>query len=373
MNIRQTLPSLTIKGKTIAAPIIQGGMGVGVSLFPLASAVAAEGGVGVVSSAALDRLVSQRTGVKHTTYEAVFDEISRAKAKGGMAGINIMVALIQTYDDTVKAAIDAGADVIISGAGLPMNLPVIQNPGDTALIPIVSSARALELICKKWERVGYRPDAVVLEGPLAGGHLGFKLDEIHLESNRLENLLPPVKDMAEKHGGFPVIVAGGIYTHEDIVRFLTMGADGVQMGTRFLVTDESSATDAYKQAVIDAGKEDIIVSHNPGSPCGLPFMVIKESKMYQDTLLRRRKPRCDKGYVLRQDRQGVFNQCRARIDDGTSFCICNGLLSSAGYNGDEEEPLYTVGANGYRVDKRTTVKELMAELKGTDQSTGTPT
>jgi nitronate monooxygenase len=365
MDFRQTLPSLVIKGKTIRIPIIQGGMGVGVSLSPLASSVAEEGGVGIVSSAALDRLVSKRTGKKHTTYEAVYEEISLAKAKGGVAGINIMVALIQTYDDTVKGAIDAGADLIISGAGLPMSLPVIQKPGDTALVPIVSSARALELICKKWERVGYRPDAVVLEGPLAGGHLGFKLEELYNESNRLENLLPPVKEMAEKHGGFPVIVAGGIYTHDDIVRFLKMGADGVQMGTRFLVTQESSATDAYKQAVINAGKEDIIVSHNPGSPCGLPFMVIKESPMYQITLQRKRKPLCNKGYVLRQDRDGIFNQCRARIDDGTSFCICNGLLSSAGYNSEKEEPLYTVGANGYRIDRLTTVKELMAELTGT--------
>ena len=364
MDSRQTLPSLVIKGKTIKIPIIQGGMGVGVSLSPLASSVAAEGGVGIVSSAALDRLVSKRTGKKHTTYEAVYEEISQAKAKGGVSGINIMVALIKTYDDTVKGAIDAGADVIISGAGLPMSLPVIQKPGDTALIPIVSSARALELICKKWERVGYRPDAVVLEGPLAGGHLGFKLEEIYLDSNRLENLLPPVKDMAEKHGGFPVIVAGGIYTHGDIVKFLKMGADGVQMGTRFLVAQESSATDAYKQAVINAGKEDIIVSHNPGSPCGLPFMVIKESPMYQSALQQKRKPRCNKGYVLRQDREGNFNQCRARLEDGGSFCICNGLLSSAGYNPDEEEPLYTVGANGYLIDRLTTVKELMAELTG---------
>ena len=169
MDSRQTLPSLVIKGKTIKIPIIQGGMGVGVSLSPLASAVAEEGGVGIVSSAALDRLVSKRTGKKHTTYEAVYEEISQAKAKGGVSGINIMVALIKTYEDSVKGAIDAGADVIISGAGLPLSLPVIQKPGDTALIPIVSSARALELMCKKWERLGYRPDAVVLEGPLAGG------------------------------------------------------------------------------------------------------------------------------------------------------------------------------------------------------------
>lgn len=364
MDYKQTLPSLVIKGKTIRIPIIQGGMGVGVSLYPLASAVAEEGGVGIVSSAALDRLVTKRTGKKHTTYEAVFEEISQAKARGGVSGINIMVALIQSYEDTVKASIDAGADVIISGAGLPLGLPVIKKPGDTALIPIVSSARALELICKKWERVGYRPDAVVLEGPLAGGHLGFKYEDIYLESNKLENLLPPVKDMAEKYGGFPVIAAGGIYTHDDIVRFLKMGADGVQMGTRFLVTRESSATDEYKQAVIDAGKADIIVAQNPGSPCGLPFMVIRESPAFQNTLQKKVKPRCDKGYVLRPDREGHFNQCRARLDDGGSFCICNGLLSSAGYNPDKEAPLYTVGANGYRVDRLTTVKELFAELTG---------
>jgi nitronate monooxygenase len=369
MDVKQALPSLVIKGKTIKVPIIQGGMGVGVSLSPLAGAVAQEGGVGIISSAALDRLVSKRNGKKLTTYEAVYEEISLAKEKGGVSGINIMVALVQTYDDTVKAAIDAGADVIISGAGLPLALPTIKNPGDTALIPIVSSARALELICKKWERAHYRPDAVVLEGPLAGGHLGFRIEDIHLESNRLENLLPPVKEMAIKYGNIPVIVAGGIYSHDDIVRFLKMGADGVQMGTRFLVTAESSATDAYKQAVINACEEDIIVAQNPGSPCGLPFMVIKESPMFYNGLTGKRKPRCDKGYVLTKDKEGNFTQCRAKVDDGCYFCICNGLLSSAGYNPDVEDPLYTVGVNGYRVDKLTTVKELMSELTGKESGT----
>ncbi len=175
MNSIQPLPSLVIKGKKIKVPVIQGGMGVGISLSPLAGAVAAEGGVGIISSAAIDRIVSKRNGTKQNTYEAIYEEISLAKEKGGVSGINIMVALVQTYDDSVKAAIDAGADVIISGAGLPMNLPAIKEPKDTALVPIVSSARALELICKRWERVHYRPDAVVLEGPLAGGHLGFKI------------------------------------------------------------------------------------------------------------------------------------------------------------------------------------------------------
>jgi len=369
MGFEQTLPSLRIKGKTIKVPIIQGGMGIGVSLSPLAKAVARESGLGIVSSACLNRLVSKRNGREYTTYEAVYEEVSLAKANGGASGINIMVAIARDYQESVRGAIDAGADVIISGGGLPLTLPAIKVRGDTALVPIVSSARALELICKKWERYAYRPDAVVLEGPLAGGHLGFRVDQLSLESNRLETLLPPVKEMAIKYGGFPVVVAGGIYSHEDIVKFLRMGADGVQMGTRFLVTVESSASDAYKQAVINAGKDDIVIAQSPGSPCGMPFVVIRKSPMFQSALARKRKPHCDKGYVLMRNKDGSLTRCAAREENGESFCICNGLLSSAGYNPHIEEPLYTVGANGYRVDKIMTVKELMNELTGRSAAT----
>jgi nitronate monooxygenase len=144
------LKPLTIKDKKIRVPIIQGGMGVGVSLHPLAKAVAQEGGLGIVSSACVDRIVSKRTGKKKNIYDAVYEEVSLAKTKGGFAGINIMTALGRDYTASVKGAIDAGADAIISGAGLPLNLPAIQPPKDTALIPIVSSARALDIICKKW-------------------------------------------------------------------------------------------------------------------------------------------------------------------------------------------------------------------------------
>ncbi|MDA8433750.1 MAG: nitronate monooxygenase [Nitrospiraceae bacterium] len=358
------MPELVIKGRRIPLPIIQGGMGVGVSLSPLAGAVAREGGIGVVSSACLDRLVSKRNNKKINTYEAAYEEVSLAKKSGGFAGINIMVALVRDYEDSVKGSIDAGADCIISGAGLPMGLPAIRPAGDTALIPIVSSARALELICKKWERLGYRPDAVVLEGPLAGGHLGFKIDQIDLESNKLENLFPPVKDMAMKYGDIPVIVAGGIYTHADIMRFLKMGANGVQMGTRFLATEESSATETYKDAVVAAKDEDIIVAHRPGSPCGLPFRIIKQSPMYVSSVKRLRPPKCDKGYVLLKDGEGKFTRCPAKESNENCFCICNGLLSSAGYNPGKEEPLYTVGTNASRVDEIIPVKKLMAELSG---------
>lgn len=359
-----TFPSLAIKGIKLRVPIIQGGMGVGVSLHPLASAVAREGGLGIVSSAALDRLVSKRNGKRLNTYEAAYEEVSLAKSSGGSAGINIMGALVRDYEDSVRGAIDAGADAIISGAGLPLSLPAIKPPGDTALIPIVSSARALELICKKWERLSYRPDAVVLEGPLAGGHLGFKIDQIDLESNLLENLLPPVKEIAVKYGNFPVIVAGGIYTYEDIIRFLQMGADGVQMGTRFLATEESSATEEYKQAVVNAAQEDIIVADKPGSPCGMPFRVIKQSPMYVSALKKLREPKCNNGYVLLKDQDGKFTRCPAKESNERHFCICNGLLSSAGYNPDREEPLYTVGTNAYMIDRIVSVKSLMDELTG---------
>ncbi|NIP44434.1 MAG: nitronate monooxygenase, partial [candidate division Zixibacteria bacterium] len=321
-----------------------------------------EGGVGVVSSACIDRIVSKRNGKKVNVYDSVYEEISLSKAAGGIAGINIMIALFQSYNVSVQAAIDAGADVIISGAGLPLHLPTIQKPKDTALIPIVSSARALKLICKKWEKVGYRPDAVVLEGPLAGGHLGFRLEDVELESNRLENLLPPVKDVAMEHGDFPVIVAGGIYTNQDILRFMEMGADGVQMGTRFLATEESSASDDYKQAVIRSKDEDIILANKPGSPCGLPFRIIRQSPMFQKT--RDRAPKCDKGYLLLKDRESGAMTCQAKESNEESFCICNGLLSSAGYNPDKEPPLYTVGTNASRVNAVVSVSELMDELAG---------
>jgi nitronate monooxygenase len=362
------LPPLLIKGMRIPLPIVQGGMGVGVSLASLAGAVARAGGLGLLSSAALDRLVSARLGRQVGACEAVGLEVAAAKAGGGYAGINIMVALQRDYEASVRAALAAGADAIVSGAGLPLSLPEIAPPGETALIPIVSSARALTLICRRWERAGQRPDAVVLEGPLAGGHLGFRADQLDLEENTLERLLPPVKAVARAHGDFPVIVAGGIYTHEDIRHFLALGADGVQMGTRFLATEESSASVAYKQAVLRARPEGILVANDPGSPCGLPFRVLRESPMYQSALARRRPPKCDKGYVLLKDEQGRFTRCPAKEENEHYFCICDGLCSAAGYDADKEEPLYTTGTSAARVDRILPVSDLMAELAGARQT-----
>ncbi len=357
------LPQLNIKHIRLKVPIIQGGMGAGISMSPLAKAVAEEGGLGVISSVALDILTSTRVGKKLNMYEATVREILDAKVDGGYVGINIMVALVRDYESAVKAAIDAEADAIVSGAGLPLQLPEVakryKKDFKPALIPIISSDRALELVCKRWKRAGYLPDAVVLEGPLAGGHLGWRrVVDINKEENRLENLLPPVLEVAKKYGGFPVIVAGGIYTHQDIVRFLEMGASGVQMGTRFLATYESGATQKFKDLVVNCKKEDIVVAERPGSPCKMLFRLLKDSPMYQAVLSKKRKPKCDQGYVL------YNNYCPAMEDTVNYFCICNGLLGATIYAKTCEPPLYTVGHNAYRVDRIISVKELMAELRG---------
>jgi nitronate monooxygenase len=365
---KSLLPPLIIKGKKIPVCILQGGMGVGISLSRLAGAVAREDGVGIISSACLDRLVSKEIHRKVNQYEAIGIEIANTKTRGnyGFVGINIMFALQKDFKISVQAALDSKVDFIVSGAGLPVNLPSIQPPKDTALIPIVSSARALEIICKKWEKLGYQPDATVLEGPLAGGHLGFKINQVFLKESELENLLPPVKDIAQKYGDFPVIVAGGIYTYEDILYWLDLGADGVQMGTRFLATEESGANNAYKQAVIGCTKNDIMVvdleKNPPGSPCSLPFRIIRQSPMHAGSKFR--KPLCNKGYVLQKDpATDKFTACLAKKDNQKYFCICNALLSSAGYE-EKEFPIWTVGINAGRIKKILSAKNLMDKLKG---------
>jgi nitronate monooxygenase len=357
---------LKIKNCQASFPLIQGGMGVGVSLAPLAAAVANEGGIGIISSACLDRLVSRRTGNTVDSYQAMIEEVALARrlSSGGLIGVNIMFALQRDYEASVRGAIDVGADLIICGAGLPLNLPAIKNPGRTALVPIVSSARALELICKKWDKLGYCPDAAVLEGPLAGGHLGFKIDEVDLESNRLEVLLPQVLETASRFGNFPIIAAGGIFDRADILRFLDLGASGVQLGTRFLVAEESSATLGYKLAAIRVTKKDLVVATDPGSPCGLPFRLIAASSMYQTALFGHCMPCCDKGYVLQRDKEGRFTQCPAKLDANRHFCICNGLLNSAGYQNDSRGGLYTVGAMAPRLKKIEPVAAIMNQLKG---------
>ncbi len=359
-----SLPELTIRNIIIKVPVIQGGMGIGLSSFNLAGAVAAEGGMGVLSSAALDRIVSDRHGIKMKHREAAAQDVIDAKkiANGGAIGMNIMVAVINTYEDSVLGSMDGRVDAIISGAGLPMALPEIvkQHPraNDVALIPIVSSGRATEVIFKRWSRSGRLPDALIVEGPLAGGHIAWRDPEQAVDpANKLENLIQEVIAVCRAWDlNIPVIAAGGVYTHEDIKHFIELGCGGVQMGTRFLATHESGANSNYKQMLIDCKEDDIELANRPGSPCGMLFRVLKKSPFYQEALSFTRAPKCDKGYLLNK------GNCPAKNENDKSFCICNGLLASIKLAPNEKD-LYTVGQTAHRIDKIISVNELMNELQ----------
>jgi len=347
-----TIPKLRIKNFELPYCIIQGGMGAGVSRPKLTREVFRCGGLGVLSSAGLRDIKSLEMKKRYSTYDAVREEIETAMADNYQVGLNIMRVLDESYDDTVRAAIDAKASAVFLGAGVPK---IIADSGDTAQVLITSSARFLKIILHRWK---HRPDAVVLEGPRAGGHLGFSMEEIVKPEFSLENLLPEVLEVASKNGNFPVIVAGGIFTHSDILKFLNMGASGVQMGTRFLATKESGATDEFKRQIISSTEKDILVVN--ASPCGFPFRILTTSPMYQT----RRQPKCRMGYVLAKDAEGKYTVCKAAPNNPENenfLCICDGLRSAVGLAPDEP-PLYTVGSNAYRVDRIMPVAELIKEL-----------
>ncbi|MCL5942397.1 MAG: nitronate monooxygenase [Actinobacteria bacterium] len=349
---------LRIRGKTIPLPIVQGGMGVGISLAPLAGEVARLGGVGTVSTAALADLISLREGHAFTSFEAAAHEMRAARrlADAGYLAANVMCAAATTYADSVRGAVAGGADAIVSGAGLPVDLPfLLADAPEVALIPIVSSVRALRILVKQWRRRGAPrlADAVVVEGPLAGGHLGFKVEELEAEDNRLENLVPPVLEYVHAElAGVPVIAAGGIYSRDDVDFYLDMGCAGVQMGTRFLATVESSAAPEFKQALVETTREEIALAQ-PASPCGYPFRITTRSP-------RARAPKaknpCRHRYLV--DPEG---RCKANTEPDRYACLCNSLLSSAGVL-DDDGGLYSTGANGWRVDRVMTVREVFADL-----------
>lgn len=358
------LPKVAIRGLDQEAILVQGGMGAGISLAPLAGAVAKRGGVGTVSFVALDRFVERRTGVKVSHQKAAELEIQEARRLSGGRGaiaINCMVLVEKTYIPSVEGALDGGVDIIIAGAGLPMTLPEVVKDAPVALVPIVSSGRALELICRRWSRSGRAPDAVVLEGPLAGGHLGFKAEDIPKPEFQLEEIFGPVKEAARKNGNFPVIVAGGIYTREDIVRWVNAGAGGVQIGTRFAATHESGASQEFKDAIVAARAEDIEIA-KPGSPAGMPFRIIRTSPAYRQAKDHGRPLGCDKQYLLHKNSAGRLS-CPA-LDGYDSFCICNGLLTAADCNDTADLPIFTVGTNAARVDRILSVDVLIDELTG---------
>ena len=344
---------LNIGNLSVQVPIIQGGMGVGISLSGLASAVANEGGVGVISAAGLgvlyrnlssDYLEASMLGLK--------EELRKAREKTkGVVGVNIMVAL-SNFTDLVKTAISEKADIIFAGAGMPLNLPsFLQKDSVTKLVPIVSSGRAAKLICEKWKSIyNYLPDALVLEGPKAGGHLGFKNEQINDEHYKLESILPEVlmevHEIEQRYDKkIPVIAAGGIYTGEDIRRIMEMGADGVQMGTRFVTTTECDASEIFKQTYIDAREEDIQIIK---SPVGMPGRAIF-SNFIQSVKDGKKQPKvCP------------FHCIKTCDISKSPYCIITALYNA--FKGNMDNGYAFAGANAFKATAITSVKDTFRSL-----------
>jgi nitronate monooxygenase len=348
------MPPLAIGDRISRLPIVQGGMGVGISLSGLASAVAEEGGIGVIAGAMVGiEEPDVGTDGAAANVRALKREIRRARRRTrGLLGVNLMVALMH-YPQLVRAALEEEVDVIFSGAGLPLDLPRYRPQGaPTRLVPIVSSGRAATVLCRKWgSRFGCLPDGFVVEGPMAGGHLGFKVEQIDDPDYALERLVTEVMEAVrpfcrERGRAIPVIAAGGVYTGADIHRFLELGAAGVQMGTRFVATRECDADDAFKQAFVDAKKEDLVVIR---SPVGMPGRALR-NRFLDDV---------DRG--LKKPFRCPFHCVRTCDRETTPYCIA--LALAAARKGRLRHGFAFAGKNAYRVTSIVTVKELMAELE----------
>lgn len=334
-------------------PIIQGGMGVGVSRWRLASAVAREGGIGVISTAQIgyDEPEFESNPIE-TNLQALKKHISLAKehSEGGIVGVNIMVATRQ-YESYVMAACEAGVDLIISGAGLPMTLPQLVNGYDTKIIPIVSSVKASSVILKQWDRKYNRTaDGIIVEGPRAGGHLGFTKEQVEQYdenefAEEIKLIIEYKKEFEEKYNTkIPVIVAGGIFDQQDIMKILSLGADGVQIATRFVTTEECDASDAFKQAYINATKEDIRIV---ASPVGMPGRAIMTPFLQRVSEGRIPVSRC--------------YQCIGKCNPSEiPYCITKALVEAV--KGNIDEGLIFCGDNVNRLNEITTVKDIFKEL-----------
>ena len=347
------MKSLRIGNLAIAVPVIQGGMGVGVSLSGLAAAVANEGGVGVISSAGLGLLYRDFSdNFLEASIHGLKEEIRKAREKTkGIIGVNVMVAMTN-FADMIRTAIAEKVDIIIAGAGLPLDLPsFLKKDSTTKLVPIVSSARAAKIICDKWKsNYDYLPDAVIVEGPKAGGHLGFKEEQINDSNYSLEKLVPEIvnelKPFEEKNEQpIPLIAAGGIYTGEDINKMFELGASGVQMGTRFVTTEECDASLAFKQTYIDAEEKDIEIIK---SPVGMPGRAII-SKFIE-------KVRDGK----RQPKKCPFKCIKTCDISKSPYCIIIALINAL--KGNFESGYAFAGANAYRATKISSVKEIFQSL-----------
>lgn len=350
---------LVIGKKEARVPLIQGGMGVGISLGGLAGAVAAEGAVGIISAAQIGfREPDFDTDTLGANVRAIHSEMAKARriSPDGLVGFNIMTAM-RHYETYVREAVRAGADIIISGAGLPTELPRYVEGSDVNIAPIVSSVKSAEVILKFWDRKYQRTaDLVVIEGPEAGGHLGFSREQLEGfagEQNpgesyekEIQKIIGTVKRYGEKYGcRIPVIAAGGIADAEAVRRAFACGADGVQAATRFVTTEECDADIRYKEAYIRAGKEDIAIVK---SPVGMPGRAILNPFIRRVMAGERISPeKC----------HGCLAKCNP---NEIPYCITDALICAA--EGDVDNALLFCGAHAYRAEKIETVKEVIASL-----------
>ena len=344
--------SLKIGNLTAEIPIIQGGMGIGVSSSKLASAVANEGGIGIISTAQLGYNepdfekkpleANLRALKKHIA-------LAKSKAPNGIIGINAMVPT-NNYEEHIKTALDAGTDLIISGAGLPTMLPKIVKGYDVKIAPIVSSLKSAKVILKLWDKHdNVAPDLIVIEGPKAGGHLGFKLSELNDEhfdfDKTVTDIINETKKYEEKYDKkIPVVVGGGVFDGNDIAHYLKLGASGVQMATRFVVTEECDASQEFKNAYINCTKDSIQIVK---SPVGMPGRAIRNNFVKQSSLERQKVTHC-------------YNCLTPCNPADTPYCISKALINAV--NGNIDEGLIFCGENAYRLKGMTTVKDLMNEL-----------
>jgi len=346
------IKSFFIGNKEIKLPVIQGGMGVGISLSGLASAVANEGGIGVISSAGLGLLYRQTPAdyLKDSIW-GLKEELRKARElTKGIIGVNIMVAL-SNFADMVRTSIAEKADIIFSGAGLPLNLPsYLTSNSKTLLVPIVSSARAAKIICEKWwANYNYLPDALVVEGPKAGGHLGFKRVQIEDKKYSLECLIPEVITIATQYSDkkvIPVFAAGGITTGEDISRFLELGAKAVQIGSLFVPTYECDASPAFKQVYIDSSKKDMMIIQ---SPVGMP------GRAFNGKFIRS----VNEGKQI--PKECPFHCIKTCDYSKSPYCIMIALYNAA--KGNMDKGYAFAGANAYLAKKISSVNEVIIKLK----------
>ena len=352
MEIKVKIPKLQIGSISANIPIVQGGMGVRVSLASLASAVANQGGIGTITSIGLGDIKAPAGKYERTSRDALVNEIRKARSMtDGHLAVNFM-SVLSNVNDLIKIAIQEGIKMIVFGAGLPTKLPALVQDPSVNLVPIISSARVAELILRTWDkRYEITTDGLILEGPLAGGHLGFSAEQLeHPEDFSLEKLLPEVleviKPYEDKYGKkIPVITAGGIYSGKDIARMLSLGASGVQMGTRFVCTEECDVSPQFKQAYLEAKEEDIVIIK---SPVGMPGRAINNRFLKDLEVKGKLKIICP---------YRCLTACKVKT---ARYCIALALLNS--YFGDVDHGLIFCGQNAYRVDKIITVKELIQEL-----------